>query len=112
MGEEERPLLAEVYPALVTYLEASLIAEGESSLSRAVRQLRFYGWCKCRLSCTYLQTAAAGSRDNAWIHLEDEDPRVWLQLDRGHTSFAGMEICDFALGPALELDPLRPAHIS
>ena len=37
--------------------------------------------------------------DNAWIHLDDEDsPRVWLQLDRGHTSFAGMEICEYTLG--------------
>jgi hypothetical protein len=98
---------------LAAYLETSLIAEGEPSLARAVQQLRFHGWCKCRQSCNYLQTAAAGSRDNAWIHLDDEDsPRVWLQLDRGHTSFAGMEICEYTLGPASELDSLRPAHIS
>lgn len=111
MSEVERPLLATVYPALVAYLETSLVAEGEPSLARAVRQLRFHGWCRCRQSCTYLRTSAAGSGDNAWIDLEDEEPRVWLQLDRGHTSFAGMDILEFALGPAPELDPLRPAHM-
>jgi hypothetical protein len=98
VSDLEVPLLAEAYPALVTYLEAALIAEGEQSLSRVVRELRFYGWCRCKPSCTYLLTAPAGDRDNAWIHLDDEEPRVWLQLNHGHTSFAGMEILEFDLG--------------
>ncbi len=97
MSELERPLLSEVYPALVTYLEAALVAEGEESLAPVVHELRFHGWCKCRESCTYLQTAPAGSGDNAWIDLEDDEgsPLVWLQLDHSRTSFAGMDICEF-----------------
>lgn len=85
MSEPEPPLLSDVYPTLVTYLEAALIAEGEDSLARSVRNLRFHGWCRCKGSCTYLQTAPAGFDDNAWIDLEDDDgtPLVWLQLNAG-----------------------------
>ncbi|KPI15850.1 hypothetical protein OK006_10766 [Actinobacteria bacterium OK006] len=36
---------------------------------------------------------------------------MWLQLDRDHASFAGMEICEFDLGPALVLDLDRPSEM-
>jgi hypothetical protein len=57
------------------------------------------------------RSAGAGEApDSTWIHLDDEEaPRVWLQLDRDHTSFAGMEICELELGSAPALDPDRPA---
>ncbi|MGW7332478.1 hypothetical protein ACWGIU_28570 [Streptomyces sp. NPDC054840] len=56
------------------------------------------------------RTAPAGRAGSSWIHLDDGDtPLVWLQLDREHTSFAGMEICAFELGAAPALDPHRPA---
>jgi hypothetical protein len=113
VSDDELPLLTDIYPELITYLESALIAEGDESLARAVRQLRFHGWCTCRESCKYLKTAPDGVADSLWAELEDEEsPTVWLQLSQGHTSFAGMEICDYALGPAPETDPLRPAHVA
>ncbi|MFG2234756.1 hypothetical protein ACGFNX_33025 [Streptomyces sp. NPDC048723] len=106
------PLLADVYPALVSFLASELAAEGEPALAQAVAQLRFHGWCTCSRTCNYLRTAPADRADNAWIHRDDGDtPLVRLQLDRGHTSFAGMEICSFELGPAPALDPHRPACV-
>jgi hypothetical protein len=111
VGEIKAPLLADAYPALVTYLEAALIAEDSwQSLARVVHELRFYGWCRCKPSCTYLLTGAEDDRDNAWIDLEgdDEEPTVWLQLNRGHTSFAGMEILEFDLGPVTRGHARRP----
>ncbi|MYS09026.1 hypothetical protein GTW71_21895 [Streptomyces sp. SID6041] len=109
MTETEPPLLADVYPALVLFLDAALVTEGEPALAKAVGESRFHGWCGCSPTCTYLRTAPASCADSAWIHLNDEVPRVWLQLDRDHASFAGMEICEFDLGstPALDLD--RPS---
>ena len=108
MSEIEPPLLTDVYPALVSFLDAALVGEGEPELARALAELRFHGWCGCGPTCNYLRTAPAARASNAWIHLDDEDegeeerePRVWLQLDLDHTSFAGMEICEFDLGPAL-----------
>ena len=113
MSDAEHPFLAEVYPALVSYLESALIAEGERGLAEAVRLLRFHGWCACTPTCTYLLTAAVGSADSTWIHLEDgEIPQVWLQFDLTHSSFAGMDICEFGLGPAPVSDPYRPAAIA
>lgn len=110
---DELPLLADVYPALIAYLERALIAEGDEALAGTVRQLQFYGWCTCGDSCRYLKTAPDGVADNAWVHLEDEDaPYVWLQLAQGHASFAGMEICEYVLGPAPASDQLRPAHVA
>ncbi|MGI5337586.1 hypothetical protein ACQEVS_09420 [Streptomyces sp. CA-181903] len=106
MSEPEPPLLADVHPALVSFLKATLISEGEPGLARAVGRLRFHGWCDCAPTCTYLRTAPADRAGGTWIHLDDEAPRVWLQFDRNHTSFAGMEICEFDLGPppASDLD--------
>ncbi|MET8331804.1 hypothetical protein [Streptomyces sp. NPDC005181] len=112
MSEIEPPLLADVYPALVSFLDAALVAEGESVLAQAVERLQFHGWCGCRQACNYLRTAPAARADSAWIHLDDEEtPRVWLQLNRDHTSFAGMEICEFVLGPSPALDPDRPVGV-
>ncbi|WP_329138855.1 hypothetical protein OG552_31845 [Streptomyces sp. NBC_01476] len=112
MTELERPLLADVYPALVSFLGTALVAEGEPGLARSVERLRFHGWCGCGPYCGYLRTAPEGRAENAWIHLDDgEEPRVWLQLDRDQASFAGMEICEFRLGPAPALDPDRPPHV-
>ena len=106
-------MLADVYPALIAYVEGMLIAEGWESLVQAARQLRFHGWCACFDGCRYLKTAPDGVADNAWVELEnDNGPYVWLQLSQGHTSFAGMEICDFVLGPAPEIDRLRPAYVA
>ncbi|MFB8038978.1 hypothetical protein ACFC5Z_40000 [Streptomyces sp. NPDC056004] len=109
MSETEPPLLADVYPALVSFLDAALVSEGEPALAQVVVGLRFHGWCECSPTCTYLRTAPTGCADSAWIHLDDEAPRVWLQFDRDHTSFAGMEICEFELGPAPALDLDRPS---
>ncbi|MFD8750356.1 hypothetical protein ACFV0O_05145 [Kitasatospora sp. NPDC059577] len=111
MSGTEPPLLAAVHPALVSFLEAELAARGQPVLARAAAELRFHGWCRCAPACTYLRTAPAARADNAWIHLDDEAPRVWLQLDRDRTSFAGMEICEFDPGPATALDPDRPAAV-
>jgi hypothetical protein len=112
VSEIEPPLLADVHPALVSFLDTALTEEGEPDLARALARLRFHGWCRCSPTCAYLRTAPAAHADNAWIHLDDEDaPRVWLQLDRDHTSFAGMEICEFDLGPASALDPDRPVDM-
>ncbi|MEV0475046.1 hypothetical protein [Streptomyces prunicolor] len=114
MSEIEPPLLADVYPALVSFLDTTLAGDGEPELARALARLRFHGWCRCSPTCTYLQTAPATRAYNAWIHLDDEDadePLVWLQLDLDQTSFAGMEICEFVLGPAPALDPDRPAGL-
>lgn len=98
MGEAEPPLLADVYPKLVAYLASALVAEGEEALAQAAGHLRFFGWCTCSPTCKYIKTAPSGSADSLWIHLEDEDtPYVWLQLAQSHTTFAGMEICDFEL---------------
>ncbi|MGW6980298.1 hypothetical protein ACWGE1_12750 [Streptomyces sp. NPDC054932] len=110
MNATEPPLPADVYPALVSFLDAALVEEGEPALAQALARLRFHGWCTCGPACTYLRTAPATRADSAWIHLDDEEaPRVWLQLDQDRTSFAGMEICAFDLGPAPALDPHRPA---
>ncbi|MFB0631749.1 hypothetical protein [Streptomyces sp. AB3(2024)] len=112
MSEIEPPLLADVYPALVSFLDAALVAEGEPALARALAGLRLHGWCRCSAACAYLRTAPAGRADSAWIHFDnDEAPGVWLQLDRDRVSFAGMEICGFDLGPAPDLDPDRPAGV-
>ncbi|MGZ9934428.1 hypothetical protein ACXNSR_31615 [Streptomyces sp. NC-S4] len=106
------PLLADVYPALVSFLASELTAEGEPALAQAVARLRFHGWCTCRRTCAYLRTAPADRVGSTWLHLDDGDtPLVLLQLDRGHTSFSGMEICAFELGPAPALDPHRPACV-
>ncbi|MEY2228965.1 hypothetical protein [Streptomyces sp. BF23-19] len=105
------PLLSDVYPALVSFLASKLAAEDEPALAQGVARLRFHGWCTCSRTCAYLRTAPADRADNSWIHLDDGDtPLVCLQLDREHTSFAGMEICAFELGPAPALDPRRPAR--
>ncbi|MFD9490438.1 hypothetical protein G3I62_39650 [Streptomyces sp. SID14446] len=111
MTETEPPLLADVYPALVSFLDAALVSEGESALAQAVVGLRFRGWCGCSPTCTYLRTAPADCADSVWIHLDDDVPRVWLQWDRDHASFAGMEICELDLGPAPALDLDRPAGL-
>ncbi|MFF1497697.1 hypothetical protein [Streptomyces sp. NPDC058304] len=112
MSETEPPLLADVYPALVSFLDEALVAEGESALTGSLAWLRSHGWCGCSPNCTYLRTAPATRADSTWIHLDDEEaPRVWLQLDRDQASFAGMEICEFDLGPAPALDPDRPAGL-
>ncbi|MEU4504903.1 hypothetical protein [Streptomyces sp. NPDC024089] len=111
MSETEPPLLADVYPALVSFLDAALVSEGQSALAQAVVGLRFQGWCGCSPTCTYLRTAPTDRADSTWIHLDDEAPRVWLQFDRDHTSFAGMEICEFELGPAPALDLDRPSRM-
>ncbi|MET9479065.1 hypothetical protein [Streptomyces sp. NPDC006638] len=111
MTETEPPLLADVYPELVSFLDAALVAEGEFTLAQAVADLRFHGWCGCSQTCTYLRTAPVGNADSAWIILDDEEPRVWLQLDRDQGSFAGMEICEFDLGPAPVLDLDRPSKM-
>ncbi|MFE3767153.1 hypothetical protein ACFXPI_35965 [Streptomyces sp. NPDC059104] len=112
MSETEPPLLADVYPALVSFLDTALVAEGEPALARALAGLRFHGWCRCSAACAYLRTAPAGRADSAWIHFDDDAaPGLWLQLDLDHASFAGMEICGFALGPAPALDPDRPAGV-
>ncbi|MEV7525155.1 hypothetical protein [Streptomyces sp. NPDC091371] len=112
MNDIEPPLLADVYPALVSFLDAALVEEGEPALAQAVRRLRFHGWCGCSRTCNYLRTGPALRAANAWIHLDDgETPRVWLQLDQDDASFAGMEICDFELGPASALDPDRPGTV-
>ncbi|MFJ9245390.1 hypothetical protein [Streptomyces sp. NPDC101776] len=110
MTETEPPLLADVYPALVSFLDAALVSEGEPTLAQAVAGLRFHGWCGCSQTCAYLRTAPVGRADSAWIVLDDEEPRVWLQLDRDHASFAGMEIWEFDLGPDLVLDLDRPSE--
>ncbi|MEU6105809.1 hypothetical protein [Streptomyces flaveolus] len=109
MDETDPPLLADVYPALVSFLDAALVAEGKSVLAQAVVVLRFHGWCGCSAACTYLRTAPDGCADTTWFPLDDEAPRVRLQFDRGRTSFAGMEICEFDLGPAPALDLDRPS---
>ncbi|MFI6624889.1 hypothetical protein [Streptomyces sp. NPDC050528] len=110
--EIEPPLLADVYPALVSFLDAALVAEGLPLLAQALVRLRFHGWCRCSPSCTYLRTAPTTRAADAWFHFDDEDaPRVWLQLDQDHASFAGMEICEFELGPAPALDPDRPVDV-
>ncbi|MFD4862755.1 hypothetical protein [Streptomyces atratus] len=106
---EPPPLLVDVYPALVSFLDEALVSEGESALAQAVVGLRFHGWCGCSPTCTYLRTAPTGCADSVWIHLDDEVPRVWLQFDRDQASFAGMEICEFDLGPAPALDLGRPS---
>ncbi|MER7767202.1 hypothetical protein [Kitasatospora sp. NPDC096140] len=112
MHESGPPLLGDVYPRLLSFVEAALIAEGEPALAGAVGRLRFHGWCGCRPTCTYLRTAPASRADSSWLHLDDDDaPRVWLQFDRDHTSFAGMEICEFDLGPVPALDPNRPSGL-
>ncbi|MBZ4322500.1 hypothetical protein [Streptomyces huiliensis] len=108
-ADAEPPLLADVYPALVSFLTAALVSEGEPTLARAVAGLRFHGWCECGPACTYLRTAPVGCADGNWVHIDDEVPRVWLQSGRDQTSFVGMEICEFDLGPAPALDPDRPA---
>lgn len=113
MGQDELPLLIDVYPGLVEYLESTLIADGDGALAQAARELRFHGWCTCSDSCRYLKTAPYGVAVNAWVELEGADgPYVWLQLSEGHTSFAGMEICELTLGSAPETDPLRPTHVA
>ncbi|MER6445722.1 hypothetical protein [Streptomyces venezuelae] len=112
MPTTEPPLLADVYPALVSFLDTALTEEGEPALARALARLRFHGWCTCGHACTYLITAPAPRASGAWIHVDDEEaPRVWLQLDQDRSSFAGMEICAFDLGPAPALDPHRPAAL-
>ncbi|MER7196146.1 hypothetical protein [Streptomyces flaveolus] len=111
MDATEPPLLADVYPALVSFLDAALVAEGETVLAQTVGVLRFHGWCGCSAACTYLRTAPDGCAGSTWVHLEDEAPRVWLQFDRDRTSFAGMEICEFDLGPAPALDLDRPSGV-
>lgn len=109
VSEAERPLLANVYPALISYLDAKLIADGEPALAAGLVRLRFYGWCRCSLNCTYLRTAPAGRADSLWLLFDEaEEPSVWVQFDRDHASFAGMEILEFKLGPAPALDPDRP----
>ena len=110
--EMEPPLLADVYPALVSFLDAALVGDGEPLLAQTLVRLRFHGWCGCSLTCRYLRTAPTTRAANAWFHVDDEDaPRVWLQLDQDHASFAGMEICEFDLGPAPALDPDRPVDV-
>ncbi|WP_405995117.1 hypothetical protein [Streptomyces sp. NBC_00986] len=112
MSKIEPPLLSHVYPALVSFLDAALVGEGEPRLAQALVRLRFHGWCRCRPTCRYLRTAPTTRAANGWIHLDDEDaPRVWLQLDQDHASFAGMDICEFDLGPAPALDPDRPVDV-
>ncbi|WP_225638976.1 hypothetical protein [Streptomyces solaniscabiei] len=111
MDATEPPLLADVYPALVSFLDAALVAEGEAVLAQAVGVLRFHGWCGCSTACTYLRTAPDGYADGTWVHLDGEVPRVWLQFDRDRSSFAGMEICEFDLGPAPALDLDRPSGV-
>ncbi|MFI0739386.1 hypothetical protein ACH4PU_15050 [Streptomyces sp. NPDC021100] len=111
MSETEPPLLADVYPALVSFLDAALVSAGESALAQAVVGLRFHGWCRCGTACTYLRTAPADRADSTWLHFDDEAPRVWLQFDRDRTSFAGMEICEFDLGPAPASDLDRPSGV-
>ncbi|MFD9398455.1 hypothetical protein ACFWA4_06500 [Streptomyces sp. NPDC060011] len=74
MTETEPPLLADVYPALVSFLDAALVSEGESALAQAVVGLRFRGWCGCSPTCTYLRTAPADCADSVWIHLDDDVP--------------------------------------
>ncbi|MCC0093373.1 hypothetical protein K7B10_00870 [Streptomyces flavotricini] len=109
--ETEPPLLADVYPALVSFLDAALVSEGEYALAQVVMGLRFHGWCGCSPTCSYLRTAVADRADSTWIHLDDEAPRVWLQFDQDRTSFGGMEICEFDLGPAPALDRDRPSGL-
>jgi hypothetical protein len=78
VSEAERPLLADVYPALISYLNAKLTAEGEPALAAALVRLRFYGWCNCAPACSYLRTAPPGHADNAWLPFDDdEEPSVW-----------------------------------
>lgn len=102
MKELEPPRLAEIYPALVDYLETSLMDLGEHSLVDVVRKLPYLGWCRCKSACPYLRTGDVAAADSAWIHLDDDDaPRVWLQLDRDHVTFVGMEIHEFDLDSAL-----------
>ena len=99
MPELAPPRLAEVYPALVDYLETALMDLGEHSLVDVVRALPYLGWCDCSSRCRYLRTGAMDAADSAWVHIEDDDePRVWLQLDRSHTTVVGMEILEFDLG--------------
>ncbi|XUL89826.1 hypothetical protein ACQ86D_27040 [Streptomyces galilaeus] len=101
MSEIEPPLLRDVYPTLVSFLDAALVGAGEPELARTVARLRFHGWCGCSPTCRYLRTAPDNRAASTWIHLDDEEePRVWLQLDLERTSFAGMEILEFDLGPA------------
>lgn len=112
MTETESPLLAEVHPALVSFLDAALVSEGEPALAQGLARLRFRGRCRCGPACDCLRTAPAARADHGRIHLDDEQgPRVWLQLDLDGTTFAGMEICAFERGPAPALDPDRPAGV-
>ncbi|MFG2392704.1 hypothetical protein ACGFYF_27955 [Streptomyces lavendulae] len=106
MSEIEPPLLVDVHPALVSFLDAALIAEGEPALARSLAGLRLHGWSRCSPACVHLRTAPEGRADSTWIHFDgDVAPGVWLQLDRDRESFAGMEICGFDLGA----DPGRPS---
>ncbi|MEU2833555.1 hypothetical protein ABZ667_33720 [Streptomyces lavendulae] len=99
MSEIEPPLLVDVHPALVSFLGAALVAEGEPALARSLAGLRLHGWSRCSPACVHLRTAPEGRVDSTWIHFDgDEAPGVWLQLDRNRESFAGMEICGFDLG--------------
>ena len=51
---------------LVSFLDAALVSEGESTLAQAVAGLRFHGWCGCSQICTYLRTAPVDCVDSAW----------------------------------------------
>lgn len=97
VSETEPPLLADVYPALVSFLDAAPVSEESPPWPRSWG-LAFHGWCGCSPTCTYLRTVPTDRAESTWIHLDDEVPCVWLQFDRDHTSFAGMEICEFDLG--------------
>ncbi|MBS2962443.1 hypothetical protein KGA66_05260 [Actinocrinis puniceicyclus] len=98
MTEPEPRHLAEVYPALVHFLETALMDLGEHAFVDAVSDLPFLGWCRCKPDCNYFQTGDAEAAGSAWIHIDDDDaPRVWLQLDRDCAAIVGMEIHDFEL---------------
>ncbi|MEU4953477.1 hypothetical protein [Streptomyces lavendulae] len=99
MSEIEPPLLVDVHPALVSFLDAALVAEGEPALARSLAGLRLHGWSRCSPACVHLRTAPEGRAGSTWIHFDgDVAPGVWLQPDRERESFAGMEICGFDLG--------------
>lgn len=98
MTEPEPRRLAEVYPALVDYLETALMDLGEHAFVDAVSELPFLGWCRCQPDCNYLRTGDTNAASAAWIHIDDDEtPCVRLQLDRDCGAIVGMEIYEFDL---------------
>ncbi|WP_214103426.1 hypothetical protein [Acrocarpospora catenulata] len=92
--------LSEVYPRLAANIVTLLDTD---PLAATVGDLPYFGRCTCTPTCPTLLTAPQGAQGPAVRTLEREGVDViWLGLDPGRTSIAGIEVLDDA-----ELTTLR-----